>query len=784
MVKPERNQNQQIQGFSWAKIVTVSYSNRLIRSLATILLLSLLVIAIYSNTFSFTFHFDDESNITKNPWIKNLSNSLYFSGSRYVGFLSFALNYHFGQLHVFGYHLVNLLIHIANGCLVYLLVRLLFRAAHSPIVNRYSLNVNRDPVSNHSAGGGSQLVALVTALLFVAHPIQTQAVTYIVQRFASLATLFYLLTAVFYLHGRLSPPKTRSRYLGYAGALIATILAMKTKENTFTLPFMLLLIEVVFFRPLTQKNWIRLIPFFLTLPIIPLSRPGALGEGEAGFARDITDITRLDYLFTQFRVIVTYLRLLVFPVHQNLDYDYPVYHSLLDPPVFLSFLFLLALLCLALYLLLSSRLTPPASRPLTPSASRLTAFGILWFFLTLSIESSIIPIRDVIFEHRLYLPSVGFFLAACVAAFGFSDRGRLWKAMGIGGIVVVLSVATYQRNKIWQDDLTLWNDVVLKSPQKARGFNNLGKAYFEQGMLSEAQETLNEAIRLNPGFAEAHLNLGNVYKNLERINDAQQEYKTALSLNPKLPEAHNNLGVILESLGRFDEAIGEYRTALSLKPDYAEVHNNLGLIYRKMGRLEEAVREYQLVLELDKDNVETQNNLGVAYSQLGRLEEAVQKFKTILSLKPDYAEVHNNLGNVYQKQGRLDEAIREYQTATAIKPDYSQAYFNLGVVHYEQGKKSEALAALEEAIHLKPDYAEAHNNLGDIHKDLGHLEEAVQEFQIALQLKPDLAEAYYNLGQTYQRMGKTREAIHALEQALRIKPDYDKARRALNSLRQ
>jgi tetratricopeptide (TPR) repeat protein len=811
--------------------------NPLTQPLTALLLLSVLSMAVYFNTFSYPFHFDDIPNISDNPVIKNLSNLLNLSGSRYVGFLSFALNYHFGRLNLFGYHLVNLLIHITNGFLVYLLVQLLVRASNT---------------SEASPPTTAPWIALASALLFVVHPIQTQAVTYIVQRFAALAALFYLLTVVCYLHWRLSPPDRRSRYLWYAGALFATILAMKTKENTFTLPFMLLLVEAVFFVPLTRKHWFSLIPFLLTLPIIPLSLPGALGEGEAGFASETTDISRWDYLLTQFRVIVTYLRLLIFPVHQNLDYDYPVSHSLFDPPVLLSFLFLFALFALAIYLLLSSRLTPHAfPSPLTPSASRLTAFGILWFFLTLSIESSIIPIRDVIYEHRLYLPSVGLWLAAGIALVELSRRRTIMGVILVGALVTVFSVATYQRNKIWQDGLTLWTDVVQKSPQKARGYNNLGATYADRNRWSEAIQEYNTALTLKPNLAEAHNNLGlaykglgqyndatqeyktalslkpdydeahnnlgmvyydqgklsealmefekalqiksdnaiaynnrgNVYKKIGRLNDALREYRRALSLDPDFAEAHNNLGVVFQDSGRFNEAIEEYQAALRLKTDYAEAHNNLGVIYKNTGHLDEAVREYQAALVLSPDNAETHNNLGVVYKKLERLDEAVRQFNAALSLKPDYAEIHNNIGNVFQKQGHRDEAIREYQTALTLKPDYAEAQANLALVYYEQGKKSEALAALEEAIRLKPDYAEAHNNLGDIYRGLGRLKEAIREFEIALKLKPDMAEAYYNLGQAYQRMGQTQEAILAYERALKINPGYEMARQALNSFR-
>ena len=282
-----------------------------VRLLSILLLISLLATLIYSNTFSSSFHFDDFLTIYDNPEIKDLSSLLNLSRSRYVGDLSLALNYHFGKLDVSGYHLVNLLIHIFNGFLVYLLVLLLFQTqamGWSP----------SHPSSTFCFGQTPFWIGSATALLFVTHPIQTQAVTYIVQRYASLATFFYLLTVVLYLKWRFVPSHVQYRSFLYAGALIFTVLGMKTKEITFTLPFMLLLIGVVWFGRPTRKQWLLLIPFWLLLPIMPFSLPSL----EAGFARLSGEITRLDYLLTQFRVMATYLRLMVLPIHQNLEYDW------------------------------------------------------------------------------------------------------------------------------------------------------------------------------------------------------------------------------------------------------------------------------------------------------------------------------------------------------------------------------------------------------------------------------------------------------------------------------
>ncbi len=740
MNKASRKGDHPVEKASRPKTIAGSDNGLPTQSLVVLLLLSLLVIVIYSNTFSASFHFDDEQNIVTNPQIKGLSNFLDFSASRYVGFLSFALNYHFGRLDVFGYHLVNLLIHITNGLLVYTLVLLVFK---TPLMGPSSA-----ALLEPSAGGIAQpsaWIAFITALLFLVHPLQTQAVTYIVQRFTSLATLFYLLSIVCYLKWRLAGPDSKGRTAWYAGAFVSTLLAMKTKEISFTLPFMILWVEAIFFWPLTRKQWGALIPFLLTLPIIPLSSLATLGEAEGGFARETTDIGRLDYLFTQFRVIVTYLRLLVLPIGQNLDYDYPIYHSLLEPAVLLSFFFLSLLVGLAVYLVFFSQ-------------HRLLAFGLLWFFLTLSIESSIIPIRDVIFEHRLYLPSVGLILAASAGVVEGLHRWRMAVSIGVAVVVVLFSVATYQRNRVWNDEVSLWADVVQKSPNKARGYINLGAVCVNQNRLEEAVKAYKAAITLltfKPDLAHANLNL-------------------ALS--------YNNLGYIYNKLENLDEAIQAYKTALKFNPDYALAHNNLGNTYKKLERLDEAIQEYKTASTLVPDLVDAHYNLGVVYYEQGRLSEAIVAFKEAVQLKPDFVLAHNKLGNAYKKLERLDEAIQEYKTALTLRPDLAQVHYNLGLIYYEQGKLPEAITVFQGVLQLQPDFASAHNSLGIVYEDLGRWEDAIREYQISLKQNPDLVEIHYNLGNVYHRAGRIQEAIFEFQQALQIKPDYEKARQALKVL--
>jgi len=319
-----------------------------------ILSIILLGVLAYANTFHSPFQWDDKYFLEENPIVKDLGYfgepslaeqvGQYYDGfkSRYIGYLSFALNYRAGGFSVVGYHVVNLCIHVVNALLVYVFVVLTFR---TPYMVRFG-----------AWGGTGRLVAFLSSLLFVTHPVQTEAVTYVFQRLASLVTLFYLLSVVLYVKGRLvgdgaaggREGLARAKgYIYYGASVVSAVLAMKSKENAFTLPVVVAFYEGVFFTGAWRRRVMRLVPLLLTMLIVPVTLIG-IGRPAGEVINQIKDpaslgyqaISKGDYLVTEFRVMVTYIRLLFLPVGQNIDYDYPVYHAFFTPVVVVSFLFL------------------------------------------------------------------------------------------------------------------------------------------------------------------------------------------------------------------------------------------------------------------------------------------------------------------------------------------------------------------------------------------------------------------------------------------------------------
>jgi tetratricopeptide (TPR) repeat protein len=639
------------------------------------LLILILGILVYSNSLHVPFVFDDSFSIVDNPEIRNLpgliSDALSghaYHPNRYVGFLTFALNYHFGGFEVTGYHLVNLLIHLANALLVYALLILTFRA---PFL--------RNSVLQGAAGP----VALLAGALFVVHPIQTQAVTYIVQRLTSLATTFYLSTFVLYAYARLNAGENRffsaKGWVFYLASVATAILAMRTKEIAFTLPLLLSLYEFLFFEGSLRKRSSAIAPHLLTMLIIPLSilHLGRSAGEIIGELRQATEfqptVSRYVYLVTQFRVVVTYLRLLVLPVHQNLDYDYPIYTSFFTPPVFVSFLLLAALFLLAIYLhrvsspisdgSSSSLLSYRPSRAADP-AVRLISFGIFWFFIALSVESSFIPITDVIFEHRVYLPSVGAFAGVAVAFVMLTvkarRRGLAWVLTVIAAAAVLsLAVGTWKRNEVWKTEETLWRDVVEKSPRNARAYSNLGAVLGEAGRTEEAIAALSTAIRLQPNNTKAQVNLGTALASAGRREEAIRILSEAVRIEPDNANALNNLGTVLTDAGRLDEAITILNQAVRYRPENARAHYNLGRAYLAAGRKVEGVAALETAVRLKSDYDDARVTLASALTRGGRFREAAILLERSMGRLAGRADARYVLGIASHCAGDSVTASRE-----------------------------------------------------------------------------------------------------------------------------
>jgi tetratricopeptide (TPR) repeat protein len=647
-----------------------------------------LVAIAYANSLDGEFHLDDQ-NITADAALqmREFSVDSLFNAAwhrRPVASVTFALNYYWGEHRVFGYHLVNLAIHAATALALYGFLLMLFRLPRAP-----------RPVTALRAP-----LALGAALLWAAHPVQTQAVTYIVQRMTSLAALFYLLALIAYLKGRESAG--RSRIFWWLAALACGALALGSKEMAATLPFALLLLEWCLFevdrrtaRRAVIAVAVLLIPIVVVAIFVVRDSTGSSFWGQLTVHRSTIQLfTFTEHLLTEGRVIVHYVTLLAWPHPSRLTFDYafPISRGLFDPPT----------TALSWLLILGAIAGGFALRRRAP----LAAFAILWFFLQLAIESSVIPL-DLVFEHRLYLPSMGVALLAALAGAWMWQRWtrspwRFTPVVAAAMVVIVWTGWTIQRNRVWATELSLWTDTVAKAPSNPRAMSSLAVAYRDLGELDRAVSLLQQATRDNPGF-------------------------------------HHGFG-------------------------------QLGVALLDRGDLEPALEAFQRAHALDPKDAQDTYHLGVTYQKLGRLQDAEQAYKDTIRLKPEDAEAHNNLGAVYQETGRWDDALVEYQTAVRLDPDLPQAHYGMARVFEHQGNAADAIRAYQATIQHNPKHVDAHIALAGLYLKQGDKAAAVTTFEAALQLAPDVPEGHYQVARLLDELDRKDEALPHYRRFLELAP--------------
>jgi len=560
------------------KVFYILFESKLIN----IILIFCLGAVIYSNSLHNSFQLDDYRSIVDNLSIRNLGNLkaiFNFWPTRFLTYLSLALNYQFGGLGVLGYHLFNALLHIGCAISGYWLALLTFS---TPAMKKTKI------------AGHAGLFAFFTGLLFLAHPIQTQAVTYIIQRAASLATFFYLVSLCFYSAFRqlreATGDKAGKAGIFYFSAFIAAAAAMFSKEMAVTLPLAVLFYEFCFFKAKKNINWKYVTPFFATLLIIPLTFifTKSLNLRQLHLETEPhPGILPWHYFLTQLRVMVTYLRLLILPLNQNLDYDYAISKSIFELPVLLSLIILGGIVFIGVRIF---------------KRQRLVSFCIFWFFLTLLPESSIIAIKDVIYEHRLYLPIFGFSLLLTVILFYLLGKRSLKPlVVALTLIVICFSFLAYDRNFIWKNEFTLWDDVISKSRHKVRPYMNRGTAYYLKYELDRAIADWDKATEIDPEYAESYLNRGVAYKEKGDFERAIREYNKAIQINPDLALAYNNRGNIYKEEKKYDEAISDYTKAIQIDPNLAMAYNNRAFVYFLKKQYDESWKDVQGVRSLGYD---------------------------------------------------------------------------------------------------------------------------------------------------------------------------------------
>jgi tetratricopeptide (TPR) repeat protein len=496
----------------------------------------------------------------------------------------------------------------------------------------------------------------------------------------------------------------------YAAAVLACLLGAATKEILVAAPIVVLLYDRAFLAGSFREAWRQRRWLYVGLA----ATWGLLGYLMCS-TRLIVRQTEMrspdpwSYACSEPGVILYYLRLSVWPRPLCMSYQWPDARGFWQ--IFPG--------TLAIGLLLAATVRGLLDRK---------GYGFLgaWFFLILAPTSSILPLNQTAFEHRMYLSLAAVAAGVVAQAYLFLPRwlsrphgarppAAIMRGLAPLAVVAVvlttLGYATSTRNSDYRSAIVIYEKTLDKCPQNYCAHNNLGLELAAVGRNEEALKHYEQAIMLKPDYTEAYGNLGATLAALGRPNEAMEHYRRALRLRPDFAEIHNTFAAFLAGTGNTDEAIEHYREALRLKPNLIMAHNNLGAVLIGRGQVSEGIEHYRQALRVKPDFASAHNNLALALVGLGSDREAVEHYREAVRLEPDYAAAHNNLAVALAKMGNTAEALEHYRQAVRLEPDSPRFQYNLAKLLIETGTSNEALGHLNQALRLQPDFVVALNDL-------------------------------------------------------------------------
>lgn len=627
------------------------------KQLYLLILFSAFIFLIYSNTFESSWHFDDFPNIVNNPSLhlenlnlKSIIRSFFadpvYHNKIYRPFagITFAINWYFCRDHVSGYHIVNIIIHIVNTWLLFLVIRRL--------LSTQSFKDNEKEKK--------YLIAFMASGLWAVNPIQTQAVTYIVQRMVLMSTTFYLLSVLFYLKARLHDNPYASSVL-YFGCMACFILALGSKENAVMLPFALLLMEICFFRQIRLRIFRKQFLYFIAGGILCILLVGISVFFVTG-TRDIffflkgfedRSFTLSQRLLTEPRIIVLYLSQIFYPIPQRLSFahDITISTSVIAPWTTLPAI-------LFIFLSIGLSLSQVNKRPVI-------AFSIIFFFLNHIVESSFIPL-ELVFEHRNYLPSLFLFLPVSTGLHSllrYYEKNNRFIYKSLISLVIIfimlMGVGTYVRNRAWATEISLWTDAQKKAPGNARASQNIALYYKKTRQYNKALSHYKKSLYLysdRPGQSKAlaYNNMGNIYRELGAYETAVSLYEKALSIFPINQTSRLNMINTLIEMKKWADALRNINYLISNSFYLDQCYHLKGLVLIRLKRYPEAIESLEKAMELSPGNPEIITKIGMAYSLMGSYEQAAHFLKQAKALQNDNVLISLYLIETWVKYNKLN----------------------------------------------------------------------------------------------------------------------------------
>ncbi len=654
----------------------------------------------YFKSLTYDFQFDDIANITKHFQIRHNSFSkLFFSGTRWISYWLNSLHYQYGQFNPFSYRVGNVLIHTINGLLVFfLLLTILTRLPRKTFFKRNAFGLS-----------------FLTALLFLIHPVQTQTVSYVIQgQLEGLAALFTLSMTLLFL----TRSYTQNALLKWGATALFFALAVLitgTKEIAIITPFLIMLVDWFFvargsWDSFKSRLWLHAansaiiigiyiffmkMDFFIELFSLKMEMGNNLGN-------IITDgpqskIKPFTFFISQFKVILHYLWMFIWPFSISVEYDWVLCKSIFSADCFFPFL-LLASIAYTIYKLLLKDKT------------NVIGFAALWFAIVMAPRSTIMPSPELLVDYKTYLASFAwlFILSAGIIklyewiqkkrpAFKLlSQKYKLNYAL-LSCCALLLSYGTITRNKIWSSGVDFWGNIVENAPGKARAHNNYGVELSQKlGRFADSIQYFTHAIEMDKEYRDPYNNLAVAYAATHQIDRAIETLQKSLRINPYYPEAYNNMASFMIEKKDHETAVRALRNAIQLRPHYGKAHFNMGRALMELDQPEKAWESFRRAcFEADLDNEAGFFGYARASLMLEKYDEAIFAFKKVLEFNPENNEAAFTLANVYYQSGKYDQAVQAYSGMIQKNPSDGRLWHNLAEAHFSAGNTADALKTFE-----------------------------------------------------------------------------------------
>jgi protein O-mannosyl-transferase len=639
--------------------------------------LVLLTVAVYWNSLRAPFVFDDVPSIVGNPTIEHLwplggplqpPTHGETVTDRPLLNLSFALDYALGRRNPAVYRGGNIAVHACAGLLVFGLVRRTMKRR----LDRGRRSLGREGAKT------AFLIALTSAALWLVHPLETESVTYVVQRAESLMTLLLLLVMYAFVRGT----ESQGRRGWLAVSWLACLLGMATKEVMVVAPVLVACYDRLFLLPTWREVFGRRWRFYAVLGLTWLLLGWLVLHDGITRGGTTANASALAYWATQPGALVTYLARSFWP--HPLVFDYGARWAKGAGEVVGPLAIVVAMM---------------AGLAVAWRRAAAVAFVGLCFFLILAPTSIVPGARQTIAEHRMYAA-----LAPLIALVVVTTYRALGRRAALAGVVAVLALAAIavRRNEDYRSVYSIWNDTALKRPDNRWAHVNVGNTLAEAGRPSDALAHYDIALGLDPTDSITHYDAANALVQLGRLPDAIAHFREALRLDPAYAAARTNLADALFRTGNYEESAALYREILRRDADTAEMHYNLGNALAHQQHFNEAERELTEALRRRSSYPEASYNLGCVYLQTSRPSEAVVQFEASLRLKPADSETHNNLGAALAQLGRIDEAVTHVREAVRLDPANVAAHGALGQLYAYTGHRDDAVAEFRAVLRADP----------------------------------------------------------------------------------